>query len=131
MNKQFLIFASLAGVVAVIAGAMLAHFLRTRMPAAALDVYETAVRYQFYHVFALLACGILGERLHTSWIYRAGTCFIVGILLFSGSLYFISLLITAGIRVPQALGMLTPLGGLGFILGWIFLTIAVAKGTRS
>jgi uncharacterized membrane protein YgdD (TMEM256/DUF423 family) len=131
MNKRFLIFASLAGAVAVVAGAMLAHFLRQRMPAAALDVYETAVRYQFYHVFALLACGILSERFRGFWMNMAGTCFIGGILLFSGSLYLISVLITSGIRVSPALGILTPLGGLGFILGWIFLSIAIGKGANS
>ena len=131
MNRQIVITASILGMLGVIAGAFAAHGLQQYLEPKQIEIWRTGVQYQFYHVFALLACGILGERLHTSWIYRAGTCFIVGILLFSGSLYFISLLITAGIRVPQALGMLTPLGGLGFILGWIFLTIAVAKGTRS
>jgi uncharacterized membrane protein YgdD (TMEM256/DUF423 family) len=131
MNKLFLIFASLSGSIAVIAGAVVAHQLKQRMPAAALDVYETAVRYQFYHVFALLACGILSEKFAGSWIGRAGTCFIAGILLFSGSLYIISAVMTAGSSVPPALGILTPLGGLAFILGWIFLSIAVGKEVNS
>jgi uncharacterized membrane protein YgdD (TMEM256/DUF423 family) len=127
MNKLFLIFAAITGATAVIAGAMLAHQLKHRMPEAALDVYDTAVRYQFYHVFALLAAGILSERFHSSWMNLAGTCFIIGILLFCGSLYIISAMMTAGINVPAALGILTPLGGLGFILGWVFLSLAVLR----
>jgi|SRR5450432_3064385 len=131
MKKLFLIFASIFGAIAVIAGAILSHQLKTRMPANALEVYETAVRYQFYHVFALFATGILSERFYGNWINRAGTCFIAGILLFSGSLYIISILITNAVSVPLFLGMLTPLGGLAFISGWIFLSIALLKGQSS
>ena len=131
MNKLFLMFAAITGATAVVSGAMLAHQLKQRMPEAALLVYETAVRYQFYHVFALLAAGILSERFHGSWMNRAGTCFIVGILLFCGSLYIISAMMTTGISVPAALGVLTPLGGIGFILGWIFMSIALLRGRSS
>jgi uncharacterized membrane protein YgdD (TMEM256/DUF423 family) len=131
MNKLFLMFASIAGAAAVLSGALLAHQLKSSMSAISLDVYETAVRYQFYHVFALLATGILSERFPGSWMNFAGTCFIAGILLFCGSLYMISALITSGNTVPVVLGILTPLGGAGFILGWIFLTIAILKGRNS
>ncbi len=61
MNKLFLIFAAIAGAAAVLAGALLSHQLKSRMPEHALEVFETAVRYQFYHVFALLAAGILSD----------------------------------------------------------------------
>lgn len=131
MNKLFLIFAAIAGAMAVAAGAMLAHQLKQQIPTAALEVYEVAVRYQFYHVFALLSVGMLSERIHGFWMNLAGNCFIAGILLFCGSLYIISALITSGTSVPVALGILTPLGGLGFILGWVFLTIGVLKGRSS
>ncbi len=131
MNKLFLLFAAIAGALAVIFGAMLAHELRNQMPDSALEVYEVAVRYQFYHVFALLATGILSERFPGAWMNRAGTLFIAGILLFSGSLYIISTLITKGIPIPFALGICTPLGGAGFIGGWISLSIAVLKGRSS
>jgi uncharacterized membrane protein YgdD (TMEM256/DUF423 family) len=131
MNKLFLILAAIFGALGVIAGAMLAHPLKHRMPETALEIYETAVRYQFYHVFALLAAGILSERFPGSSIQRAGYCFIAGILLFSGSLYIISALITAGNSVPKGLGICTPLGGLGFILGWAFLSLAVWRRSSS
>jgi uncharacterized membrane protein YgdD (TMEM256/DUF423 family) len=120
--------AAIFGVLAVIAGAMLAHQLKQQMHEEALEIYETAVRYQFYHVFALLATGVLSERFPGSYISRAGNCFIAGIILFSGSLYCISVLKTSGIVIPFILGILTPAGGFLFILGWIFLGMAVWKG---
>src|ERR1700681_972813 len=99
MNKRFLTLSAALGAFAVIAGAFLTHQLKQGMPAAAIEIYETAVRYQFYHVFALLACGILAERFPGIQIKRAGFFFIAGILLFSGSLYTISGLISNGISV--------------------------------
>lgn len=131
MNKLFLAFAAIAGGIAVILGALVAHQLRQHMPAPALEVFETAVRYQFYHVFALLAVGILSERFPGKWMNRSGSCFIGGILLFSGSLYMISSLMAVGTSIPMGLGILTPIGGALFILGWIFLSISVVKGRSS
>jgi uncharacterized membrane protein YgdD (TMEM256/DUF423 family) len=131
MNKLFLLLAAIFGALAVIAGALLAHQLKQRMPEAALEVYETAVLYQFYHVFALLAAGILSEKFHNTWIHWSCICFILGIGLFSGSLYIISAILTTGGSVPVALGICTPLGGLGFILGWIFLSVGIWKGRFS
>ncbi|HEY4156164.1 MAG TPA: DUF423 domain-containing protein [Puia sp.] len=131
MNKLFLTFAAVAGGIAVLLGALAAHQLREHMSAQALEVFETAVRYQFYHVFALLAAGILSERFPGKWMNRSGSCFIGGILLFSGSLYIISALMAAGTTVPVGLGILTPLGGLLFILGWIFLSTGLMKGRSS
>ena len=131
MNKRFLITAAVFGALAVIAGAFLAHQLKQKMPPAAIEVYETAVRYQFYHVFALLACGILTEKFAGIQIRWAGIFFTVGILLFSGSLYSISALMTKDIPVPLVLGILTPVGGLSFILGWVFLTVAISTERRS
>jgi uncharacterized membrane protein YgdD (TMEM256/DUF423 family) len=131
MNKRFLRTAAVFGALAVIAGAFLAHQLKQKMLPAAVEVYETAVRYQFYHVFALLACGILAEKFAGNQIRRAGVFFTAGILLFSGSLYSISGLMSNNIPVPLILGILTPVGGLSFILGWVFLTVAISTERRS
>jgi uncharacterized membrane protein YgdD (TMEM256/DUF423 family) len=131
MPNLFLKFAAVAGALGVIAGAMLAHQLKKKMPEQALEIFETAVRYQFYHVFALLATGILSEKFPGSRIRQAGNFFIAGILLFSGSLYLISTLITFGKDIPFAIGILTPLGGVAFILGWIFLSISIRGRTAS
>ncbi|MDP4214037.1 MAG: DUF423 domain-containing protein [Bacteroidota bacterium] len=131
MNKLFLVFAAIAGGIAVILGALVTHQLRQRMPENALEVFETGVRYQFYHVFALLATGILSERFPGKWMNRAGSCFIGGTLLFSGSLYMISSLLSVGTSIPMSLGVLTPIGGSLFILGWIFFSVAILKGRSS
>ena len=131
MNNFFLKFAAIAGFLSVILGAFLAHQLKQRMQASATDIFETAVRYQFYHVFALLATGILTDKFKVPWIKRAGYSFIAGMILFCGSLYIIALLVSNGYTVPVLLGICTPLGGLGFLLGWIFLTIAVWTGRAS
>jgi uncharacterized membrane protein YgdD (TMEM256/DUF423 family) len=131
MNKLFLVSAAVFGALAVIAGAFLAHQLKQKMPSSAIEVYETAVRYQFYHVFALLACGILTEKFTGVQIKLAGIFFFAGILLFSGSLYSISGLLSNGVSVPFILGILTPLGGFSFILGWVFLTLAISSKRSS
>ncbi len=131
MNKMFLIFAAAAGAVAVALGALLSHTLRQTMPVPAIEVFETGVRYQFYHAFALLATGMLSERFPGSWINRAGSSFIGGILLFSGSLYVIAFMKTASLTIPVGVGILTPLGGVLFIAGWIMLAIALMKGRSS
>jgi uncharacterized membrane protein YgdD (TMEM256/DUF423 family) len=128
---MFLKFAAIAGALAVIAGAMLAHQFKRLMPEQALEIFETAVRYHFYHVFALLATGILSERFPGARIRQAGIFFIAGILLFSGSLYLISALITLEKDIPFIIGILTPLGGVAFIMGWIFLSISVGRRTAS
>jgi uncharacterized membrane protein YgdD (TMEM256/DUF423 family) len=125
MNKRFLMLAGVLGGLSVIAGAMMAHQLKHVMRDEVMGIFETAVRYQFYHVFALLATGILSERFPGSAINRAGNCFIGGIVLFSGSLYCISGILTVGKTVPFILGLLTPVGGFLFILGWVFLAIAI------
>ncbi len=125
MNKRFLMLAGVLGALSVIAGAMMAHQLRHLMQDEVLEIYQTAVRYQFYHVFALMATGILSERFPGAAINRAGNCFIGGIVFFSGSLYCISAILTMGKTVPFILGLLTPAGGFLFILGWVFLAMAV------
>jgi uncharacterized membrane protein YgdD (TMEM256/DUF423 family) len=78
-----------------------------------------------------LATGILSEKFPGALTRQAGNFFIAGILLFSGSLYLISAMITLGKNIPFAIGMLTPLGGVAFILGWIFLSISVGRRTAS
>lgn len=131
MNKRFLMFGAMFGALSVITGAMLAHQLKRQMQEEALGIYETAVRYQFYHVFALLATGILSEKFPGSSINTAGYCFLGGIILFSGSLYCISAILTMGKSVPFILGLSTPAGGFMFILGWIFLGMAVWRKRTS
>lgn len=106
---------SLFAALAVAAGAFGAHMLKSILDPPMLAVFETAARYQMYHALGMIAVGLAGRVFGCTQVVRAGWCFAVGILLFCGSLYGVSLL---GIRW---LGAVTPIGGLAFILGWSFL----------
>jgi uncharacterized membrane protein YgdD (TMEM256/DUF423 family) len=116
MAKIFITLASLSGMLAVMFGAFGAHALKGRLDDYALGVFQTAVQYHFYHSLALLAVGILAlSQPQTALLKSSGWLFLLGILVFSGSLYLLSI---TGVRW---LGAVTPLGGLAFIAGWACL----------
>ncbi len=116
MAKLFITLASLSGMTAVMLGAFGAHALRDRLDDYARGVFETAVQYHFYHSLALLAVGLLAvSQPQTVMLKSSGWLFFIGILIFSGSLYLLSV---TGVRW---LGAVTPLGGLAFIAGWACL----------
>ncbi|NQX89786.1 MAG: DUF423 domain-containing protein [Halioglobus sp.] len=119
MAKICITLASLSGMLAVIFGAFGAHALRDKLDGYAFGVFETAVQYHFYHSLALLAVGIiaLGQP-QTALLKGSGWLFGIGIIIFCGSLYLLSL---TGVRW---LGAITPLGGLAFIAGWACLAAA-------
>jgi uncharacterized membrane protein YgdD (TMEM256/DUF423 family) len=123
MNKNFLVVASLLGALTVALGAMAAHRLRETLPPNLASAFETGVRYQFYHVFALFIVGICMKWYSNRWMTRAGNCFILGIGLFSGSLYALALLKITESGGSKYIGWITPVGGLVLILGWIFLLV--------
>ena len=127
MNKTYLITAAMLGAVSVMLGAFGAHGLKTRMNAETFDIFETAVKYQFYHVFALLAVAIVSQYIPGNLINWSGRCFIAGIILFSGSLYLLSYFKMAGNQQMNWLGAITPFGGLCFITGWLLLAAAALK----
>jgi len=126
MHKPYLITASVFAALAVILGAFGAHALKQIVPPETVTTFETGVRYQFYHSFALLATGILFDKGKKSWMKFAGISFIVGILLFSGSLYLLTILKATESVGLSKLGIITPFGGLFFIAGWIALAIALS-----
>lgn len=119
--RIFLLLGALFAAVGVAAGAFGAHALSARLEPRMLEVYETAVRYQMYHALALLAVAWLATLSPARAPRVAGWAFVAGILLFSGSLYA---LVFSGVRV---LGMITPLGGVAFIIGWIALGVAAVQ----
>ena len=122
MEKLFFIAGAVSAFVGVAAGAFGAHALKARIDAELLAVFEVGVRYQMYHAFALLATAWVASRWPGSAASAAGVLFLVGTLLFSGSLYLLSL---SGIRW---LGAITPLGGLAWLAGWLCLVWAAARG---
>lgn len=110
----------------VAAGAFGAHALRERIDARSLEIFETAARYQMYHALAIIAVGMIEASGARGTIRVAGWAFSLGILLFSGSLYALSV---TGIK---KLGMITPIGGLLFLIGWLLLAAAsVSKSANS
>jgi uncharacterized membrane protein YgdD (TMEM256/DUF423 family) len=128
MNKIFLAAGALFGALAVALGAFAAHRLKSMLPADALGVFETGVRYQFYHAFALLIIGIAPEKFFAKWMTWAGNCFIGGIILFSGSLYALTILRIAELSSAiKYVGIITPFGGLLFIAGWLIFFFAASK----
>ncbi|SFQ17084.1 DUF423 domain-containing protein [Parafilimonas terrae] len=127
MNKTYLIIAAALGALSVILGAFGAHGLKGRMEPDALDIFETAVKYQFYHVFALLAVAIISQFIPGNLLTWSGRCFIAGVILFSGSLYLLSYFKMIGNTQMNWLGAITPIGGLCFIAGWLLLVIAAIK----
>ena len=91
-------------------------------------LFETGVRYQFYHALALLIIGIAADKFSTKWIRWAGNCFIAGIILFSGSLYALTVLrIMENTSANNYVGIITPSHGLFFIAGWLMLFLAANK----
>ena len=101
------------------AGAFGAHALKGRLSPEDLAIFEIAVRYQMYHALALIALGLIATRIETTSIKVAGWAFVAGVVLFSGSLY--GLVFTAN----RSLGMVTPLGGIALIVGWLALAVAM------
>lgn len=118
--RLFLMLGAILGGLAVASGAFASHALSTRLTERAIEIFETAARYQMYHALALLAVGLWLSRVEEgrSLLTTAGVAYLIGILLFSGSLYALSL---TGIK---GLGAITPLGGAAFLVGWGCLAIA-------
>ena len=125
MNKQIIITAALFGLFAVIFGAFGAHALKASLSADALDAWKTAVSYQFYHSLALLFLSTFSKYRSRS-IRFSYWAFTLGIVLFSGSIYLLSLRSLIGVNL-SFLGPLTPVGGLLLIIGWVFLLLAALK----
>ena len=122
MQKLFLITGALFGGLAVAIGAFGAHALKNLLESSGrTETFETAVKYQFYHALALVLLGILMFNLKHVHFHYAGYSFAIGTIIFSGSLYVLCL---TGIT---KFGMITPIGGLFLIAGWIFLLRGIQK----
>ena len=128
LSKYFISIAAFLGALTVALGAFGAHALKAVLSPAALITYETAVRYQMYHVVALLITGILINKAvspkQQKLLRRAGLFFIDGIVLFSGSLYFIVAKPFLGIEGLPWVGVITPMGGLLWMVAWVLLGLS-------
>lgn len=122
MAKSYLIAAAFSGMAAVILGAFGAHGLRAHLSPELMTIYQTGVQYHFYHTLGLLAVAVMLTQWPGSRALRwSGNLFLVGIVIFSGSLYLLSF---TGLRW---LGAITPIGGLAFIVAWLMMLLAVWK----
>lgn len=126
MQKTFLIAGALLGGLAVALGAFAAHALKRMADEQTVGIFHTGVEYQFYHALALLGVGILSAQFPGVWTSRAGWCFVIGTILFSGSLYAMTLLKINGGSIGAA-GVITPIGGLFFIAGWVCLLVSLLQ----
>ena len=118
MRSPFIVVTCLLGLVAVALGAMGAHLLASSIPESRQATWATAVDYHMFHVLGMLALAAVFGGAQSPWLMRAQTSFVIGICLFSGSLYALVLF-----DVP-AFGAVTPFGGLCFMLGWLCAGIA-------
>lgn len=128
MHKPFFITAAILGALTVAMGAFGAHALKAIVSPEALTIYETAVKYQFYHVFALAITAILYEKYPNKSLINACASFIGGMILFCGSLYLLTIKAATGIEWLRFVAPVTPVGGLFFIAGWLQLAWGVKKG---
>jgi len=120
-SSRMLALGATLGGLGVAAGAFGAHMLKPILDLAMLGVFETAVRYQMYHALALCVVAGIGERRPTLRIAPVGWLFLIGVVLFSGSLYVLSL------SEVRWVGVLTPLGGVALIIGWSLLAWTVVR----
>jgi uncharacterized membrane protein YgdD (TMEM256/DUF423 family) len=123
MTQFFITVAAILGGLSVAAGAFASHALREKISERSLEIFETAARYQMYHALALFLVALLISRSEfpQPTLIASGWLFIVGIAIFSGSLYALSL---TGVKF---LGAITPLGGVAFLAGWGALAIAAGN----
>lgn len=121
MERVFVLSAAVLGFLGVAAGAFGAHGLQDRISAEMLAIWNTAAHYQLIHAVALLGVAWATSRFATRWATVAGWLFLVGVMIFSGSLYLLA------ITSLRWLGAITPIGGVAFLLGWLALAIAAVK----
>lgn len=126
MNKRIILTAAFFGALAVILGAFGAHGLKSMVTLSQLETWQKGVEYQFYHTFAILYLSTFA-RYKNKLIRFSFLFFVLGIVFFSGSLYLLALKDAYHLSFAQVLGPITPIGGLFFILGWIFLFLAALK----
>ncbi len=124
-NRNILLAGAVFMALGVLLGAFGAHALKKILSPEMLVVYKTGVEYQFYHALGLLLIGLIGFRIESKWLRWSGIALVAGIILFSGSLYALSI---SGLKI---LGAITPIGGLSFVAGWICLAVGIVQQNRA
>ncbi len=125
MHRVYLKIGAFIGAFSVLLGAFAAHQLKAQLSPEVLATFQTGVTYQFYHGFAILCTGILLKRYPNDWMIWAGRLFMIGIILFSGSLYLLAMLKSIRDIGLGGFGLLTPIGGLFLVAGWISMMLGI------
>jgi len=125
MHRTFLKIGAAMGGISVLLGAFGPHQLKEYLNPEVMATFQTGVTYQFYHSIAILLAGVLHKRYPNDWIVWAGRLFITGTILFSGSLYLLAMLKSIKDVGLQGFGLLTPLGGLLLVSGWLGLMLGI------
>ena len=124
MSRKFIALGALLAATAVALGAFGAHGLKKIVDDSTVQTFQTGVQYQFYHALAVILIGLLYEKKSSKLILYSGWFFISGIVLFSGSLYILTLLKATETTGLNKLGLITPFGGISFISGWVCLFVS-------
>lgn len=124
MSRKFIALGALLAAIAVALGAFGAHGLKKIVEESTVQTFQTGVQYQLYHALAIILIGVLHEKNSSKLILYSGLFFISGIVLFSGSLYMLTLLKATETIGFSKLGLVTPFGGISFINGWICLFVS-------
>ncbi|MGK2862036.1 MAG: DUF423 domain-containing protein [Chitinophagaceae bacterium] len=127
MHKLFLAIGALLAGISVALGAFGAHGLKKIVAAETVNTFQTGVQYQMYHAFALMVLAIVFEKFPSRLMNWSGLAFCTGILLFSGSLYLLTIFKATGKVGMEGIGLITPFGGLFLIAGWLLLFAGVLK----
>ena len=127
MHKRYVALGSVLAAVAVALGAFGAHGLKKIVLPESVQTFQTGVQYQMYHSLALLLVGLLYEKCYQKFAKLAGIFFLLGIILFSGSLYLLIYFNATETIGLEKIGLVTPFGGVSFIAGWLFLFLAAIR----
>lgn len=130
MKNFQLTIAAIIGLLGVALGAMGAHALKDELGPVGVNSYLTGVRYLFYHVFAIMMMHALSGNISEKLATLASWFFIIGIVFFSGSIFLLSTIPVHGMEGMRALGPITPIGGLLFMVGWVLAAVGFARGNR-
>lgn len=131
MNKNFLITACILAAVSVALGAFGAHKLKELVSPELVQSFDTGVRYQFYHVFALFITAILYGKYRQNGFKTVFYLFIAGIICFSGSIYLLTFLKASDAVGLRGLGLITPVGGVLFIIAWLYMAVLIYKAREN
>jgi uncharacterized membrane protein YgdD (TMEM256/DUF423 family) len=129
--KQFILIGVL-GSLAVALGALGAHFLKSKIPSGQITIdllngFDTGVKYHIYHTLSMLLIVLIKDKYPSKYLNLAYTFFLWGIILFSGSLYFLCTRNLYGAEWLKFLGPITPIGGVSFVLGWLCISLSALK----